>query len=199
MLSSKSLVLKPVADEDALFDEVERCVKGWHQSYDLFLLHDETLEDDESGVTTAIWRDPARPDFELRLVGDDEVPMVYVSVVPDEKADLETLLAELAKCFDVYQPDALMPEALSNPGDARAWTKLAIALNGRRDEQVESVLLANLSGLNADRLYAAAMAASLLCWPTLVEPLRAALARPIPEEARPALSLALKACEAREG
>lgn len=194
MLSGQNLVLKPVPDEQLLFERLEKCVKNWFDRFDLFLLHDETLGA-ESGVTTEIWRDAARPEFELRLVFDDAVPIIYLGVVVDEQADANVLLNDLATCFEVYRHEELLPDALSNPQDVQAWTRLAISLNGQHEERVESSLLTSLASLDADRLTAAAMAAALLGWSSLADPLRAALAQPLPEEVRPRLSLALLACE----
>lgn len=194
MCSSKSLVLKPIFDENTLFDRLEQCIKSWFDRFDLFLLHDETIED-ESGIVTTIWRDEVRPDFELRLTFDDAVPMTYLSVVGDDQSDVETLTNDLAGHFRIYTPEELIPDALLNLEDLEVWTRLAISLNGQYNEQVESVLLANLSSLNADRLAVAATAIALLRWSSFIEPLHTTLSTSIPEDVRSVLVIALQACE----
>lgn len=194
MCASKSLVLKPIADENVLFEHLEHCIKSWFERFDLFLLQDEILED-ESGIVTAIWRDEVRPDFELRLTFDDAIPMTYLSVIGDDQSDVETLTSDLAGHFRIYTPEELLPNALLNPENLEAWTGLAISLNGQYNEQVESALLANLSSLNADRLAVAATAIALLRWSSFIEPLQATLSTLIPKDVRSALMVALQACE----
>jgi hypothetical protein len=199
MSDMRSIVLRPVADEDALFPELDELVRPWFKRHDLFLLHDGTLEDEEAQVTTAVWRDAARPDFELRLVADDAVPMLYITVVPDDRTDTGALVDELRKKFDAYGTEELLRDVEAAPADSGAWTKLAIALGGEHHPRVEALLREGLASSDADALESTALASALLRWPGLVEPLRAALARDVPDEVRPALRLAIQACGATPG
>jgi hypothetical protein len=191
--TSRSLILKPSEHSDALSTKIERVIKPWFKRFDLFPLHEGSDADEETGVTTAIWLDAARPDFELRLVADDQAEMLYLVVVPDEGADAAALIADLRAHFETYRPDELLADVEADPGDVAAWTRLAVAMNGEHDPRVESLLLANLSGSDSAGLHSAAVGAALLCWSSLAGPLRDALSRPIPEDARGPLALALQA------
>lgn len=194
MASNTCLVFRNFREAENLFAQVDEWIQRWHALFDLFLLHDETLEDEESGITTAIWRDPARQEFEVRLVFDEGVPMIYLCIVPDDRSEVESLIQDIAQRFEFYDPNEIRVSAISNLSDVAAWTSLAISLSGAYDREIESVMRTQLSSNDPDQLSAAAMAASLLQWPELAAPLGAALARSIPENLRPALFVALQAC-----
>jgi len=197
MITSKSIVLKTTPDEDELYEGINRLLQQWGTRFGIYLSYEDTLNSDV-GITTFIWKDFRKPGLEIRLIFDEIVPMTYFSVNANTYVDADTLLDDLKKNFPSYCPEELWPEVFNNHGDIAAWTRLAISMNGQQDPLVESLLVENLISYDNNRLNAAAVAAALLRWPSLVEPLKSLLTRSLPPELKRAINLALLACIAHK-
>jgi hypothetical protein len=153
-------------------------------------------EDKVGDMTVDRWSQEGRDDTVIDLTTDQSTGVSFVSVISGDKAHAVDVASKLNEFLMLPKAEHFVHLALRDPGDGPALVRAAIAWNEDEHPQLRKVIEERLSDMRKDVRGAAAKAAALVTWPSLVSPLKAAELRETDPTLRRFIGIALKKCGA---